>query len=173
MTNQDYVKKIVDLWGDALLTPKFDNGDTSLLGGLVAVNGLSDIKNALENEGDLKSKIEIFKCTLTKIINERLARDLSGLPPNIKLSTDYEPCYLLKIAANKAGINHSLFSIKSSVSIRNGLVTSSFGYDSTVNHYYPMPDGRWLATSLNGSDEDILNLIYHAMNGNEMNLLIE
>ena len=166
------IEKAVNLWSDTLLTPKFDHGETSIGGEVAAMLGALNIKKTLdrENEDELKAKIESFKSALIKLINEKLEQSFGSY---ISMSTDYSPNELLSIAADEAGISHSLFSVKSSVSIMEGMVTSSFGYGATATHHYPMPDGRWLITSLRGSDEDISKLIHHAMNGNEMNLLIE
>jgi hypothetical protein len=87
------------------------------------------------------------------------------------LDVDYNPCEELARAADHAGIPHSQFSCKSSVYMRMDYVSTSFGYGVDDTYHYPLPDGGWLLTTLQGPDID--KMIKQIMSGNFMGLTVE
>lgn len=166
---RELMGRAVSLWANSLMNPTFDNGDDSDNGVVMKALGES-LQNTLADENGLSLKIEIFKESLTEILSKKLIGTDRSFA---SLSSDYEPTRDLKLAAEAARIDKKLFSIKSSVTINGSFVTSSFGYASATLNHYPMPDGKWLVTTLTGENDDILKLITHAMSGNEMKFLIE
>ena len=87
------------------------------------------------------------------------------------LDVDYGPCKELANAADKAGIPKSQFSCKSTVSMHDNHVSTSFGYGAENINHYPLSDGSWLLTTLSGSDMDKVK--QSALDGNPLGLTIE
>ncbi len=162
------ISRAVELWCRKLFTPKFDNGDDSgsgLFGNMLAS---ININKAQCDTIDLPNKVEIFRESLTK--NLIKSRD-SGDYFNSWLDVDYQPCEALSNSAKEAEIPEVLFSVKSNVSIRDDYVTESFGYGTETLYHYQLSDGRWLITSLTGSD--IEKIKKQIINGNSLGLTIE
>ena len=159
------IDRAVDLWCRALATPTFDNGMELTALKLSALH-LASANNALESIPDLKERIEVFRAEMTnKLVNSENERYCRWL------DVDYSPCRPLAEAADVAGISHSLFSIKSSVSINDNSITSSFGYGHERVYHYPLENGQWLITSLQGSD--ISKIIELVQGGNDLGLEVE
>jgi hypothetical protein len=166
--NDRMIKRGVDIWCKKLFTPVFDNGDNSEAGGMAHVLATMNILNDKAKIDDMPEKVEIFREALTDIlIKERDENEyFRGW-----LSVDYGPCTQLHDAAEIAGIPDSQFSIKSDVSIRCDCVSTSFGYAADHIYHYPLEDGKWLLTSLSGSDID--KIIASASKGNPLDFIIE
>lgn len=162
------ISRAVELWCRKLFAPKFDNGDDSeagFIGGMLATINLHKTKDA---ETNLSDKVEVFRTSLTKALIELRGSEEYFYP---WLNVDYYPCELLSNAAKEAEIPERLFSCKSSVKISDDYVTESFGYGAETFFHYQLSDGKWLITSLSGSDIDkIKNQI---MNGNDLGLTVE
>lgn len=162
------ISRAVDLWCKKLFKPVFDNGDDSEVGAIGGILATVNIQRAKNGIDDLQARVEVFRKTLIEsLIETRDSEDYF----NRWLDTDYHPSPELAKAADIAGIPHSLFSCKSSVMMREGCVTSSFGYGADNQNHYPLPDGRWLITTLSGSDMD--KVIDQVMGGNLMGLTVE
>ena len=162
------IVRAAEIWGKALHNPKFDNGDNSQAGGLGHMLATMNMQNAKENVPSLVDQVEKFKKVL---VSNLIAQRDSGEYFRGWLDTDYHPCKELAGAANEAGIPHNLFSCKSTVMINEDCVGASFGYGSERINHYPLPNGKWLLTTLTGSD--ITKIIDQVMNGNLMGLRVE
>jgi hypothetical protein len=162
------IHKAVDIWCKKLYAPVFDNGDDSALGGMASALAMMNIQSAKLDDDEMNEKVEVFRKALTDALI--LERD-SGERGRSWLDVDYHPCKLLADAAEIAGIPKSLFSIKSSVSINNGYVSTSFGYAADYICHYPFDDNKWLVTSLRGSD--IPKVIEHVKSGNSAGFQVD
>jgi hypothetical protein len=167
------INKAVDLWCKKLVAPSFDNGDKSERGFMAA--GLTGMVVEKETEGihDMADRIEKFRAAVTDELIR--LRDNPGKDEcfSFGLDTDYHPCRILAEAAEKAGIPESLFSWKSSVSMREDYVSTSFGYVAPYIRYYPLSDGRWLVIDLTGYN-DMQKVIDSVVNGdNPLGLTIQ
>ncbi|TMP51432.1 hypothetical protein [Pseudoalteromonas sp. S1688] len=163
------IEKAVDIWCNALKNPRFDNGDSSLTGAMTNSMANELIGKAIENEPDLDKKILFFKEYLTADLIEKSKNEASYFWAS--LSCDYGPDKNLQLAADKAGIPYNLFSAKSNVYINETFLEAKFGYGVNNTCYYPLPDGRWLKTTLRGDDmEKVINSV---MDGNPLGLEVE
>lgn len=163
------INKAVDIWCEALKQPKFDNGDNSLAGSITNSMANELIAKTIESESELDKKILIFKECLTANLIEKSKKE--GRYFWGALSCDYGPDQNLQLAADKAGIPYKLFSAKSSVHINDAFLEASFGYGVNSINYYPLPDGRWLKTTLRG--DDMKKVINSVMDGNPLGLEVE
>ena len=164
------INKAVDLWCERLRNPfvKLDErwDKTKELE--------SKLKNALESNPLSDNQINIFR----KELVESLKRVIEGRRLYISLSVDYELCQLLELAAAKAGISGFLFSPKSDVLInletnRYGIISVSWGYDSPYVFYYPLDNGKWLVTSLEGNKKEMQKVFDSVVSGNPLGLKVE
>jgi hypothetical protein len=171
------IMRAVELWCRKLLNPKFDNGDDSDTGCMTHMLATINIQNDKNRIPDLSASIEKFRTVLTEKLIQLRDNPAEGEYFNTYLDVDYRPCLILAEAADIAGIPHSMFSCKSSVSMdryfpeATGRVSTSFGYGAPHIYHYPLPDGRWLMTSLNG--EDINLVINDVMVNNNLGLPID
>jgi hypothetical protein len=166
------IDRAVDLWCRALHQPTFDNGDRSLTGflGMGLAGMLADTE--IKKVSDWAATIEKFRHELSTKL--KFLRDNEGRPRPAEdierdkaagerwvadtyychhiLSVDYHPGRELAAAADRAGVPHGAFSIKSSVHFEAEYVIAHFGYGAPAIYHYPLPDGRWLLTQLSGAD---------------------
>jgi hypothetical protein len=165
----EIITRAVELWCRSLLTPVFDNGDNTSTGAIGYTIATMNIQNDKSKIDDIEERVEKFREILTK---DLLAlRDGEGHFPRW-LDVDYGPCEVIAKAADKAGIPHSQFSCKSSVSMSPEKVSASFGYGGEHVNHYLLVDGRWLVTTLyGGSDMD--KIFDNVLNGNTLGLEVE
>jgi len=162
------IERAVELWCRKLHDPVFDNGDKTEQGfftGVLANTNIQADKNKID---DMGVRVEKFRKALVRTL--KTERDSADYFYG-HLSVDYAPCIELGLAANEAGIPESQFSCKSAVAIFEGWVVASFGYAAESTYHYPLPDGKWLVTSLVGSD--INKVIKQVMDGNLMGLEVD
>jgi len=167
------ISKAVDIWCKKLLTPVFDNGDNSIHGAMTHTLALMNIRNDKEKIPNIAARVETFRQVLTAELIRLRDEPQSGEILSPWLDVDYGPCKVLGNAADKAGIPHSQFSCKSSVSMRAGSLAVSFGYGAPRTNYYPLPDGRWLLTSITANDAEMDKVISSVMGGNPLGLSVE
>lgn len=75
------------------------------------------------------------------------------------LNVDYGPCVTLRIAAERAGLEME-FPWKSGMHLNETGVGFHVGYGAEDLEHYQLPDGRWLVTTLRGSDiSKVLQLV--------------
>lgn len=162
------IDRAVDLWCRKLNSPSFDNGDDSPNGCMCMMLATLNIDAAKKSAGNLDAKIEVFRESLTSmLVKERDSKE--HFYP--WLDVDYHPSKQLADAATAADIPSDLFSVKSTVSFSEGCVRSTFGYGAEAVFHYPLGDGRWLVTTLAGSD--IEKVIDQVLSGNDMGLKVE
>jgi len=118
----EYVKVAVNWLTNAIVNPKFDNGDDSIAGRMafflaMMVNSKSSIS---------KEQIDIFKKELADIIVTQIEFHGNG---ECCFNIDYHPDMLLYSAAQKAGINDDMgFPWKTNMRISKDKVSVSAGY---------------------------------------------
>lgn len=165
--------KAVDIWCKKLFVPVFDNGDNSNHGFMTHMLATMNIQNDKAGVDDMSALVEKFRIILTAELFRLRDNPLDKeyFPP--WLDVDYNPCYVLGDAADKAGIPQSQFSCKSSVSMRTNSLSAKFGYGAPNTNYYPLPDGRWLLTSITADDTEMQKIVNSVMGGNPMGLVVE
>lgn len=184
--------RAIELWVRALGKPKFDNGDNSFMGAIGKSLCEQNADFAKNNISDYNASLEKFRHALGgKLKFLRDNHEEKRPPEEIQkekdtgknwvsevyyqintLTVDYHPCGILMEAATEAGLSESLFSIKSSISFYNNkAVQERFGYASETIYHYPLPNGEWLITKLQGEDMD--KIINAALEGRLPELTIE
>lgn len=167
------IHKAVDIWCKKLHCPTFDNGDDSEAGGInhaLADINISNEKSKIPNMG---MRIEKFR----KVLTSELIR-LRDNPNKWEyfpycLDVDYSPCKLMQKIAEEIDIPERQFSCKSDVYLFYNKVSCSFGYGAPNINYYPLPDGKWLLTTISADEFEMSKIINSVMNGNILELKIE
>lgn len=119
----EYVKVAVNWWANAIVNPKFNNGDDSMDDEVAfLISMMFSSKNSISKE-----QIDIFKKVLADIIVEQIE---SSYYRECRLGVDYHPDMLLYSAAKKAGIDGAmgLFPWKTNMCIRKEKVSVSAGF---------------------------------------------
>jgi len=117
--SQEQISKAVEWWGNAIRSPKFDNGDNSDQGGMTMM--LAHLASSKHNPTD--EQIETFKKNLEELMkNDRC--DIS----RFGLFCDYGPDATLGEAAKKSGISELVFPWKTGMWFRDGKVVVQHGY---------------------------------------------
>ncbi len=123
-----------------------------------------------EKPDGMDVRVEIFRKSLTEtLIKKRESKEYF----EYFLDVDYTPCKELCDAANIAEIPHSQFSVKSSVVMYENFVQISFGRGAKHINLYPLPNGKWLHTTLMGSDVDMNMIIDYISEGKPINFIIK
>ena len=156
------VDRAVELWKRMLKNPKFDNGDPSPSGFFAGAMAKTIPNNATDE--------------ILQVFGENLKTALMNPEPEYKqeffhssLGVDYGPDKVLHDAANKAGLKME-FPWKTSMSLWTEHVSVSAGYGAERVYHYPLADGRWLMTTLCGSD---ISKIIAYCEGKELSFEIE
>lgn len=136
------IDRAIELWARMLVDPKYDNGDKSLNGALGM--GLMHT-NSDNNSSD--EVLEKFKGSLKTILEKPTERGYF----DTWLNVDYQPCEPLAQAAEEAGLT-TRFPVKTSMQLNDYYVSVSYGYGAEDVNHYPLPDGKWLVTTLAGSE---------------------
>jgi hypothetical protein len=103
-------------WADAVSSPKFDNGDPSLAGGMTAALA------AMASKPVSDAQREAFKVALADVLSSR----------NISfVSVDYGPCQELALALMAAGIPRENAPWKTVMSFHGGGAQVKYGYGAT------------------------------------------
>lgn len=138
------VDRAVELWKRMLKNPKFDNGDSSPTGFFAGAMAKMIPNNATDE--------------VLQAFGEHLKNALMNIDPEYKseyyhsyLSVDYGPDKVLHTAAEKAGLKME-FPWKTTMHLWTDHVSVSAGYGAESIYHYPLSDGRWLMTTLSGSD---------------------
>ena len=130
------------LWKRMLANPKFDNGDKGFTGIMAA--GLAAMIPA-NTTADL---LDAFEVKLREAI---LTPDERGYFEAGRLSVDYGPDHILDATAKAVGLKVE-FPWKTSMSIHRDYLTVRGGYSAETLNHYRLPNGKWLVTSLYGSE---------------------
>ena len=154
------VRRAAKIWRQLIENPKFDNGDESMTGA-IAVAMVTSIPTKTSPEAFDKFEEFIFQKMMTPLRN--------GYYPNLYLVVDYGPAKALRDAAEEAGLEIQ-FPWKTAVRVETNCVQVRSGDSSPCVSHYPLPDGRWLVTTLSGDDID--KVINHIMTGEPLGLTI-
>lgn len=137
-------KKAAELWKSMLRKPTFDNGDkseaglfTSMLASLSPSNATDEILNVFGEK--LTEKI------LTK------SDKYPEYYPNTTLGSDYGPDLTLDQCANESGLKCQ-FPFKTVVWVMSDCVQVRNGYGAEAVFHYALDNGKWLVTTLCGSE---------------------
>lgn len=109
-------------WASKLPNPKMDNGDNSKGGMLAMALARSAVGSVNEDQ------LEIFKKDLKEKIIETVKERNYGLT----IMCDYGPCKFLADIADKYGISHLNFPIKTTMWIEKDNVAVRYGYGAKV-----------------------------------------
>ena len=162
--NELLIDKACELWGEMISDPKFDalgkNGSNddpsgSMAAAQVLAAGLADKnKPTAEQLAIFKKELKRWlssKCQYNYDSNEFIPHDQGSYGFTHGLSVDYHPCGLLSASAKAAGIDTCVFPYKTSMYFYKDQISVRYGYGAEALCYYPV-DGRWLVTTLMGSD---------------------
>ena len=115
-----------------------------------------------ENNPVSKETIEAF----VKDLEQEILKEEDGYHPLSSIYIDYGPYGEIAELADKHGIHHSHFPIKTSMYIDHDCVSVSTGYGSPHIFHYLLDNGKWLITTLQG--KDIYKIKDHVVNGTEL-----
>lgn len=146
--NMIVVDRAVVLWKDMLAAPKYDNGDDSPTGGLAFVMMAMMPKNNIPEVLDAFGKALREKLVTPQHYESHGSKWSSYV---MSLDVDYWPCKELSEAAQSAGLEMQ-FPIKTHMHLYDDRLSVSCGYGAETKYHYPLSDGRWLVTTLSGSD---------------------
>jgi len=134
-------ERAVYLWKQLLSDPKYDNGDSSLRGAVASSMAKSLPSNASAE------KIDEFGEALKSILMDEQT------PEHERrfLDVDYHPCTALANAAKAVGLKLE-FPWKTTIRCQVDYLICSAGYGGEWLYHYPISDGRWLVTTLSGSE---------------------
>ncbi len=172
--NEKIVDRAVEIWIRALRNPTYDVGlskdpSPSAGMGLALMHMVASNLNKNNQEEEVLAK---FGQELKKLL---MNKQVSVHNPNyvryIKiLDVDYHECETLSQAAKAADLK-MMFPTKTTMHIYDDCVEMKMGYAAPYDRHYPLPDGRWLITSLTG--KDIQHVIHHFATGEPLKLEIE
>ena len=157
-----YAANIVKEWLEN--THLMDNGEQDLERKM-----FMDVMSMKIQEANPTSKetIEAF----TKDLEQEILREENGYYPLSSIRIDYGPYGELMELADKHGIHHSHFPIKTTMFIDHDYVSASTGYGSPYVYHYLLDNGKWLITTLSG--KDIEKIKDHVVNGTELEWAVE
>lgn len=154
--------KAADIWKSLLKSPVYDNGDKSENGILATALAMQLPSNTTDE------LLDKFKEALVKKLSEKW--DEGGM--HFWMDVDYGPCGILDEAAEEAGLNVQ-FPWKTSVSIHleSKAVSVSAGYGAEDIIHYDLENGKWLVTTLHGSEVEKIK--DHVVNGTPLEFKVE
>lgn len=146
------IERAVEIWKHLLRNPVFKNGDETQAGAMVAVFAVLARRCPPTEE-----RLEQFGSVLGELLANSERRDAY-------MSVDYGPEGVLKQAAERSGLTAD-WPCKTSVWVGEDSLRVTVGYGSESQNHYQLPDGRWLVTTLSGSE--INKVIKLVMEGNK------
>lgn len=160
--NETIIDKACSLWVSMLSDPKFDalgknkdrddpNGSMFLAQSLVKMNALGHKASSecLEKFSTVLKKYLMNKTTYDREQKKMIFSDKGSY--ELYLSTDYHPDIVLSQVAEESSISKELFPWKTNMNIDQNYLSLRYGYGAETLYYYPV-DGKWLITTLHGSD---------------------
>lgn len=115
----EYVKVAIDWWANAIISPKFDNGE--------ALPGVLSLLLTGAGKEYSQEEIKIFKNALAKGIVEEMNK-----LNHCSLDVDYHPCRVLADAGNLIGVNSMTgYPCKTNMRITEQEVSVSAGYGAS------------------------------------------
>lgn len=140
-------RRAAEIWKGMLRAPKFDNGDDSSTGCMASMMARMIPGNITEE------RLDAFGERLVQLIMTPSGNNGSYFP-DCSLFVDYGPCVALRDAAMQAGLDCE-FPWKTHVHVGEGYVSVRHGYSAEPAFHYPLGDGKWLVTPLNGHASEI------------------
>ncbi len=137
-------RKAAELWKNMLRSPKFDNGDTSPMG---------DMATMLAEMIPVNTSDDLLEAFAEKLA-ERIMTPSEKYPEyfeNATLRVDYDPDLTLSECADEVGLICQ-FPWKTNMLVRSNVVSVSHGYGAEQVNHYALDNGKWLVTTLSGSD---------------------
>jgi hypothetical protein len=162
--NSLIVDKAVSIWKSWMHNPKYDNlgishGATSILSEGVVPNLIASSLADRMARSCVGDDMEKFGECLKKILMESTEFREGYSNTTNYLSVDYDPCQALSLAGKLSGIKRN-FPWKTSMYIGEKHLSYRYGYGAPNVYVYPLKNGNWLETTLNGDDmEKIISLV--------------
>jgi len=136
-------RRAVELWKRLLKNPKYDNGAED------QANKMAQLLAMGLNKNNTDEKLKAFGDELFKKIMNKDEPNYS----RTSLCVDYGPDKTLDDCAKAAELKME-FPWKTNMYIYKDSVSVRAGYGAESENHYPLGDGRWLVTTLSGSDID-------------------
>ncbi len=154
-------RRAAQIWRKFISNPAFDNGANDPQN--IMAQGLASMLVQPVTEEQL-DKFE------DALVNRIMSKDEWGCY-RTRLCVDYHPCQELAESAEEAGISPNNFPWKTNMTVYGDTVCYSPGYGAEWIYDYALPDGRWLVTSLSGSD--IEKIKDHIVSGTPLHFQVE
>lgn len=137
-----------ELWVRMLRSPKYDNmGDGPAEPGERFIGNMAGAMASMIPNNATPEILEAFRCALLKRMTDTNKRLYERQSQHV----DYGPDVLLSDSAAEAGLKME-FPWKTNMWITASYVSVRNGYGAETVYHYPLEGGRWLVTTLNGSD---------------------
>lgn len=151
----DAITHAVDWWCERIDgAARQDVGERSKTGAMI--DGMASL--LAHQRAPAHHLIERFRVELTRILHERYERLDERVRRNLWLGVDYHPSQELADAAERAGIDHAVFPIKSGMWVYPDYVDAKHGYTGAVERIYVRP-GYEPPSAINGSDDMSLDAL--------------
>lgn len=137
-------KRAAELWKSMLEQPKFDNGDNSFQGGMAA---------AMATMIPTNTTTELLDAFAEKLV-ERIMTPSERDPEyfdSANLCVDYGPCPALAESAEAVGLKCQ-FPWKTNMWVHANDLSLRHGYGAETVYHYALENGKWLVTTLAGSE---------------------
>ena len=146
------VDRAVEVWKRLLRNPKYDavGDDVESQRANPHMAFASLLAHNCRNNAEEPGVLDKFGEALRKRLMEK---DPEYHCFETHLSVDYDPCRTLHQAAEEAGLKMQ-WPWKTTMHLDTDNLCVGVGYGAPYEYHYPLPDGRWLITGLNGKDID-------------------
>jgi len=124
--SKEQIDVAIGWWAKVIQDPKFDNGDSSMAGGM----GLMLAEMTKTNVTD--KQLQIFANRLRSLLTSDDSIEREGL------NCDYGPCEILRVAMDEACIPLTQAPWKTNMNLRDGKVKVSYGYAAPLLQLYPV-----------------------------------
>ena len=150
--NPHIVERAVDLWVQMLENPRYDNGDLSLHGTMASMLADEVPRNNTPEILD-RFRVELRRCLIEPFTSSYTRSGVTYEETRLVewLRVDYDPDEVLRTAAERAGLEMQ-FPWKTSMTLEAGCLSVMQGYGAEPVYHYPLQDGRWLTSTLRGTD---------------------
>lgn len=141
-------ERAAELWVCLLRNPKYDNlGDGPSSPEERMSCGMASVMASMLPNNATDEILELFRAALLR----RMTDTSKSVYSRNSLHVDYGPDEILGDAAKEAGLKMQ-FPWKTNMWVGDNNVSVRNGYGAEAVCHYPLGDGRWLVTTLSGSD---------------------
>ena len=150
------IDRFIMIWKEFITYPKFDNGDNSETGIMTFL-----LQSSIQaNSGKpTPEQLEAFGKRLKELLTTPNDRGFY----KTHVSTDYGPDATLADAMEFASItSEAPWKTSTYINVNSNSLSIASGYGAESQHHYPLKNGKWLVTTLQGSD---INLIFEYLDG--------